>query len=604
MTRAGDPERELLDLYARELAYVREQGAEFAAQYPKIAARLGISGQICADPHVERLIEAFAFLNARLSRELEAELPQLTTSLLGVLYPQLACPVPAMAIAAFDIDPRESKLGSGYTIEKHTPLFATSQTGPVCRFRTAYPVTLWPVEIKAASMIPPETLDVPSWVTSGAAAAMRIDIATGGVPLDKLGMKSLRFYISGGGMGAALLYDLVGAHTMKVFLLDEKSGAGEPPGARLRPVGFEADEDVLPYPIHAHRGHRLIQEYFSFPEKFFFFDIEFSRLPASPKTSIIVLFNTKPGAGVAVRQTTLRLGCTPVTNLFSKSAEPIRVDQRRPEYRLIADVRRERTTEIHSIQRVAATAPGEPQQVVHEPFFSFAHRPPGDEPRAFWHARRVPTGRKDLPGTDVWLSFVDLDFNPRRPPSSTVYATVLCTNRDLADEINMDTTLQLERPAPVKRCVCLTKPTPQRPAPLGGQALWRLVSNLSLNHLSISDGRAGVEALREILRGYIFGDAPDADRQIDGIVDVRSRPVTRRLGGEAWRGFCRGTEVTLTINEDQFAGSSPILLASVLSRFFALYAHMNSFTELVLKSSSREKEWTRWPLMAGERALL
>ncbi len=599
----GDPDREMLELYARELAYLRERGAEFAKDYPKIASRLGTSSQASSDPHVERLVESFAFLSARLTRDIEAELPLYTSSLLGVLYPQLACPVPAMAIAGFEIDPKESKLGSGYTIAKHTPLFAASQTGPVCHFRTAYPVTLWPIEIVNAAMIPPENTDLPAWLLGNAAAVLEIELSTGGVPLDKLGMRSLRFHIAGGGMGAARLYDLIAAHAVKVLVVGPNP-TQDWAEAKLRPVGFEADQDVLPYPAHAHRGHRLIQEYFAFPEKFHFFDIEFRDLPARKGTKLLVLFDQKPPAGVAVRPTTLKLGCTPLINLFPRSAEPIRVDQTRPEYRLVADARRERTTEVHSVSRVAATAPGEPAQIDYAPFFSFVHHRAGDKPRAFWHGRRVATGRKDLPGTDLWLSFVDTDFKLSRPPSETVYASVLCTNRDLASEIAKDTVLSPERPVPARKIVCLTKPTPQRSAPMGGEALWRLVSNLSQNHLSITDGRTGVSALREILRAYVFGDSPDAERQIDALLEISSRVVTRRLGSDAWRGYVRGLEITLTLADEQFAGSSPVLLASVLSRFFALQAHINAFTELVLKRASRAEVWKRWPPTAGERALL
>jgi type VI secretion system protein ImpG len=603
VTRGGDPDKELLDLYARELAYLRERGAEFARDYPKIAARLGIAGQVCADPHVERLLEAFAFLNARLSNQLESELPLLTTSLLGLLYPQMTSPVPAMAIAGFEVDPRESKLGSGYPIPKHTPLFADAQTGQVCRFRTAFPITLWPVEVKRAAIVPPERLDLPSWMLEGVSAALEIDIATGVGTLDKLGMRSLRFHIAGSGMNAARLYDLLAGHARKVLIIGGKA-ATDFVETRIRMVGFEPDEDILPYPEHAHRGHRLIQEYFAFPEKFHFFDVELPKLPAAQSARIVLLFDEKPASGVVVREGTLKLGCVPIINLFTKSAEPIRVDQTRPEYRLVADVRRERTTEIHSILRVSATAPGEPKQIHYEPFFAYAHRRRGEEPRAFWHARRTLTGRKELPGTDVVLSFVDGNFHPERPPSDTVHATVLCTNRDLAEEIPMGAALSLERPAPARKIVFLTNPTPQRVAPLGGEALWRLVGNLSLNHLSISDGRAGAEALRDIVRGYIYGDAPEAEHQIDAIVSVTSRVVTRRLGNEAWRGYCRGIEITLTLNDEQLIASSPILWASVLSRFFALYVHMNSFTELVLKRDKREEVWKRWPLMAGEKVLL
>lgn len=599
---AGEPRDELLDLYARELSYLRERGAEFSAAYPKVAARLGISGPHVADPHVERLLEAFAFLTARIQQGIERDLPELTTSLLGVLYPQVNSPVPSMAIAAFAIDPSESKLTSGYTIDRHTPLFAEAAGGTTCRFRTCYPVTLWPIKLAGAAIVAPEVIDAPVSV-KGVAAALRLRIESTGPTLAELGIKRLRFFLSGGGLTVHRLYELLFASAVAVFAAGGEGGRAVYP-ASLRPVGFEADEDAIPYPPHAHRGYRLIQEYFAFPEKFLFFDVELSGLPPEREADLVILLDQRPSKSVTVRDDTFRLGCTPIVNIFPKSTEPIRVDHRTSEYRLLGDVRRERVTEIHSIVEVSATAPAEGEPRVYEPFFSFAHRAPGLAPRAFWHARRVPTGRADVPGTDVLLSFVDLDFTPRAPPSDVVYGRVLCTNRDLAEEMSAGVALQIERGAAVARATCLTKPTPELRPPLGGQALWRLVSNLSLNHLSLSGGPEGVEALREILRVYLFSDAPEVERQIAGIARMSSRIVTRRIGDLAFRGFCRGTEVTLTLDEERFVGSNPILFASVLSRFLSLYAHLNAFTELVIKSSSREEVWKRWPPMAGERALL
>lgn len=597
---AADEDAALLDVYARELAYLRERGAEFASSYPKIAARLGLEGRHCADPHVERLLESFAFLTARIQHRLDSDLPELTTALLGVLYPPLLSPVPSMAIASFDVNPRESKLTSGLLVERHTPLFAEARGGPTCRFRTCYPVTLWPLTIEAAGFGAPETLELPPG-SSGVMAALRVRLKSGGPPLRSLGLTRLRFFLSGGGLSGYRLYELLFGHTLRVLVADEKGRAVAE--GRLHAVGFGPDEEALPYPTHAQPAHRLLQEYFAFPEKFLFCDVELSGLPEGTAFELLFLLDQRPPASLVVRADTFRLGCTPIANLFPRTTEPIRVDHRFPEYRLVPDARRDRTTEIHSIHRVTATAPGEAEQIDYAPFFSFTHHLEGAAPRCFWHARRVPTDREDIPGTDVFLSFVDLDFKPSRPPSRAVYASVICTNRDLAEEISAGVALHPERGAAVGRITCLTKPTPQRDPPLGGQALWKLVSNLSLNHLSLS-GPRGLDALREILRVYLPAPIPEAERQIQGLTEIASRTVTRRIGGDAWRGFSRGTEVTLTLDEEQFVGSSPLLFAEVLARFLSLYAHINTFTELVLKSTAREEEWKRWPPMAGAKPLL
>lgn len=607
---SADADATILDLYARELSYLRERGADFAAAYPKVASRLGVADRQCSDPHVERLIESFAFLTARLQRQLDQDLPELTAGLLGVLYPQYTSPIPSMAIAGFTVDVKEAALTSGYTIEKGTLLFAEAKAGPTCWFRTCYPVTLWPIVIESAAFVPWEDLGLSDsvlpvsddGVSRRPAGAIRVRL-TSGPELRALGVKRLRFYLNGDPIESARMYDLLFERDRPVLVTGVDADRSFSRG-RLAPVGFAEGEDVIPCPPHALPGHRLAQEYFAFPRKFMFFDVDLDGLPAGQKADLLILLDRRPG-NVAIRKDTFRLSCTPVVNLFPRTTEPVRVDGHRAEYRLVGDARRERHTEIHSVQAVTATGPGEPVQQRYAPFFSFAHPEPGDgEPRVFWHARRSDTGRADLPGSDLFLSFVDLDFNARAPGSEVVYAQVLCTNRGLTEQVDTGTPLMLELAAPTARAECLTKPTPQIAAPAGGQTLWRLVSNLSLNHLSLG-GAHGAEALREILRAYLFSPARQAEQQISAITELESATVSRRLGaGAASRGMCRGTEVTLKLAEDQFGDSSPILFAEVLNRFLGLYAHLNSFTQLVLRSTAREEVWKRWPPMAGAKTLL
>jgi type VI secretion system protein ImpG len=349
----------------------------------------------------------------------------------------------------------------------------------------------------------------------------------------------------------------------------------------------------------------LLQEYFLFPQKFHFFDIEgLEQHRSETVLDILILLDQFPPDRIQLRRSTFVLGCTPAINLFRNTTEPIRVDQRQFEYRLVGDYRKERTTEIHSIQAVSASAnPAEPTTRI-EPFFSNRHRLDGREGRAWWYARRVPTEREDLPGTDILLSFVDLDFDPTTPPSQVVYAHTLCTNRDFAVQIPSGGSLQIEDAAPLMGIACLNKPTAPVYPPLGGSTLWRLVSNLTLNFLSFSSGPESLEALREILRLYSFSDQPWVHQQIQGISDMETRPVTRRIGRDGWRGFCYGTEVTLTFDESLYVGTGSFLLSAVLNRFFGLYASINSFTELVVKSRQRAGVWKRWAPMTGTQPLV
>ena len=238
-------------------------------------------------------------------------------------------------------------------------------------------------------------------------------------------------------------------------------------------------------------------------------------------------------------------------------------------------------------------------------FFSFQHRQDGKEHRAFWQARRLETGRDDLPGTDVYLSFLDLDFKPDMPPMQMVFAHTLCTNRDLANQLPAGAELQIESAAPLNWISCLEKPTSPAYPPLEGSSLWALISNLSLNFLSLSNSTASLEALREILRLYSFSDAPATHKQVQGIRRMSSRKVVRRVAHSDWRGFCQGTEITIELDEDLYAGSGAFLLGAVLQHFFALYTSINSFTQLVMiRTSQREGEWKRWPPQVGYQPVI
>jgi type VI secretion system protein ImpG len=377
------------------------------------------------------------------------------------------------------------------------------------------------------------------------------------------------------------------------------------PDDTLAPVGFAPQEEVLPYPSHAHPGYRLLQEYFTLPEKFLFFDIDHLDAHASQTTfDILILLDRIPKERLVVDRHTFRLGCTPIINLFRKTTEPIRLDHRKPEYRLIPDIRRERWTEVHSIDSVSASSNASDDTQHIAPFYSFNHHLESRDHKAFWHARRVPMARLDLPGTEMLLSFVDLDFTPTLPPLQTVYAHTLCTNRNLADQLSAGTLLQVEEAAPLARVSCLGKPTPQFEPPLEGATLWRLISHLSLNHLSLSTGKESLEALREILKLYNVANHASTYQQIMGIREMACRQVVRHIGTEAWRGFCRGTEVTLTFDEDLYVGSSAFVLASVLNHFFALHSSVNTFTHLIIQSHQREGIWHRWTPMGGRQAVL
>lgn len=602
--RTSDRE-ELLQFYRDELSYLRQMGREFKAQYKKLAGRLELSDNECADPHVERLIQSFAFLTARLQLNLRDEFPEITTALLGTLYPQLINPIPAMGIARFKLDPTQGKTTTGNLIPRGTALFYNTPEKLTCRFRTSYPVTMWPLEVVAAGLEDPGQVNFLSMETN-VAAVLRLKLQCQQGTLKELELKHLRFFLNGDAITVNTLYELLFTRLRKIVLLSEDT---EKPiylsPDSIKQVGFGVEEEVLPYPRNAHPAYRLLQEYFSFPAKYHFFDLHNLHNHGSTKQlEIFLLFDQRPSRNLAISPETFSLGCTPVINLFDKTTEPIRLDHRSFEYPLIPDKRRESTTEIHSILSVSASSDPYKSAEALAPFYAYDHYMDGSKQRAFWHATRRNSNRQDVPGTEMVLSFLDLNFRPTDPPCQTVYAHTLCTNRQLTLTMPENASLQLENKLLEYEISLIGRPSLSLPPLLGGSTVWRLVSHLSLNHLSLSEGSDSLNALREILGLYCVSNSPAALNQIAGITQMTIAKKSMYVGEDAWQGFCRGTGITLTFDEDLYRGSSAFLLGAVLNSFFGLYTAVNSFTQLTIKKLAQpELMWKQWQPRGGNEAL-
>lgn len=593
---------ELLQFYRDELSYLRQKGREFKQQYAKLASRLELSDDECTDPHVERLIQSFAFLTARLQRNLRDEFPEITTALLGTLHPQLINPIPAMAIARFRSDQATT---TGNFVPVLTKLFYDTPEKLTCRFRTCYPVTVWPLKVSAANLEDPGLIPFLSTETN-VAAAVRLELECTQGTFKDLELKQLRFFLNGDAIAVNTLYEWLFSHVRKIALLPE--GTSKPvylPPGSIRQVGFGLEEEVLPYPPNAHPAYRLLQEYFSFPAKYHFFDlVNLPRQDAARKLTIFFLFDRMPSRNPAINTNTFSLGCTPVINLFEKTTEPIRLDHKSFEYPLIPDKRRESTTEIHSILSVSAYPDPNKGAETLEPFYSYNHYMDGSKHRAFWHATRYASSRKEIPGTEMSLSFLDLNFKPTEPPVQTVYAHTLCTNRELTSAMPEDAPLQLEEKLLEYDISLLGRPTLTHSPVLRGPTAWRLISHLSLNHLSLSEGSDSLNALREILGLYCVSNRPSALNQIAGITKMTTTRKSMYIGKDSWGGFCRGTGITLTFDEDLYRGSGAFLLGAVLNSFFGLYTAVNSFTQLTIRKLSQpDVIWKQWEPRAGGEVL-
>lgn len=591
---------DFLGYFERELSFLREMGREFARKYPKVAGRLLLEPDKCEDPHIERLIESFAFICARMHKRLDDDLPEITQSLLNVLYPHYTNPIPSMTVVQF-LPHLRNVPQSGYVVDKGAPLFSRPVNGTPCRFMTADTVTLWPMEVVSAA------LGEPARLIRGAEKSLRIRLKLhNGATFSTFAGNHLRFYLSGERQQVFLLYEMLCNDVCHVECasVDTAPPATIPlESSGIRPVGFEQDQSLLPLANGSFPGYRLLQEYFAFPEKFLFLDVVgLSSLAGrgfGDTLDLLIYLEKPPPDSLQVSSGTFRLHAAPAINLFPKMAEPIRIEHRKSEYRVVPDLRRLDATEVVSIDAVTATLDASPHEPrAYRPLYSVNHQVDGSG-NTFWHMQRRFSQRYNDRGTDVFLTFCDPEARLVAPPEETVTVRVTCCNRDLPVKLpfgDPSGDFQTETAAPVEAIRCLVRPTAVLRPALGGALQWRLISHLSLNHLSLVDD----DSLREVLTLCDFDDSPATRQQIAGVVSVKARHVTRRMG----QGFCRGVEVTVEFDEDRYVGSGFYLLASVLERFLGQYVSLNSFVQLVARSVQRKEVVKKWPPRNGDRVLL
>ena len=568
---------ELLPYYDRELNALRRLAGEFATAHPKIAGRLRLASDVVDDPHVARLLEGVAFLAARVHHRLDDEFPELTDALLGVLYPHYLAPVPSAAIMQFQSDPDLAlplKLPAGIALETE------AVHGEPCRFRTSWPITLWPIEIEAVRLSGLPLAAPANPLATGAVSVLRIALKCRLADIDfaRLGIDRLRFFIRGAHNVALPLYELLCAHAVAVSFADAPNDAAPVvlPGAAIEPVGFAAEEALLPWPARSFAGFRLLTEYFAFPEKFLFVDFaqldSKTMLSGGQRLEIFVYFDRAlPELERSITADTLALGCSPMINLFPQRCEPIPLTHTDTEYRVVPDARRPAAMEIWQIERVRETRPDGSTRPW-RPFYRMtAADPDGQMPGGFYHVARRLTA-EPLSGSEVYLAPHDPEFDPDAAAGAVLSTDALCTNRDLPAGLPFGgghpELRPVEATAGIAQVLCLTAPTaPLRP-PLREHRFWRLVSHLSLGHLSVVGGSEGAAALREVLRLYDLRDSPETRDAIAALLGVSAAPGTARVPGRAGA-FCRGLDVTLEFDPAPWQSGGLYLLAAVLDRFLA-----------------------------------
>ncbi len=582
--------------YQDELTFLREQGAEFAQAYPKIAHMLS---ETSADPDVERLLEGFAFLTGRIRQKLDGELSELTGSMIGLLWPHYLRPVPSMTMLQFDATRRS--LSETKVVARGAEIESTPVEGTRCRFRTCYDTTIYPFALNEVELAVP--LSQPAHLRLGFSV-------TGGADVGQLLLDKLRLFLHGEPKICYPLYLLCCRYLTKVtFRAKHADRVGRQvsfgPEA-VKPAGFADDEAILPYPACSFPGYRLLQEYFALPEKFLFLDLEhldtLAGLEIEDQFEIILEFSRRPDDTLRVKPENIRLFCTPAVNLFAGRTDPLRIEHDKTEYLLRPQGDDRTHYEIFSIDQVTGWEQGTSEKQEYQPFFSFKHSlGPTNQTTEYYQTEIRPAivGR----GTDTYISFVTGEQSGVTPPTQTISVEITASNRDLAEKLRLgDLNVPTADSPAFADFSNITRVTPTISPPMAGGVYWRLISHLSLNYLSLMDP----DNLRGILELYNFQALYDRqaaranELRLSGIKKVVAQPDSHLMRGS----LLRGLAINMEIDEDSFAGEGDMyLFAAVLNQFFNLYVTINSYSRLTV-TGTRYGEVFSWPPQMGAQSLL
>ena len=583
--------------YQEELEFLRELGREFAQEYPTLAPALAETG---SDPDVERVLEGTAFLTGALRRKLDDDLPEITQTLLEMLWPHYLRPVPSTAIVEM-VHPAKPKISGTEHVPRHsTELESVPVDGTPCRFRTCYDVEVSPLRVIEASF------------ESAGRGALRLRFELlPGAKREELRLDPLRLYLHGDLAVTSNLYLWLVRHVEGGYLeLPGPRGRAQrvalPARPAIRAVGFDEHEALLPYPRHSFPGYRLLQEYFALPQKFLFVDLHglaaLSSLGAAESFDVVLRFRERPPEGMRAAAENFRLHCTPVVNLVGRDADPIRLDHRRSSYLLRPADPEPNHFEVFSVDRVTGLAPGSGRRREYLPFHSFRHgMGVGDARAVYYKVTRKPAIGK--PNSDCYVGFVTAEERGVLPETEAVSLELTCTNRRIAESLKPgDINRHTDSSPSFVEFRNLTPPTPSVMPDLEGDLHWRLISHLSLNFASLSSP----ETLRGLLGLYNFQALYDRqasranELRLEAIAKVEASPAERLFKGAPMRGI----HTRIELQEDRFASEGELyLFASVLEEFLALYVTVNAFSQLTVRGAQRGEVYA-WRPRVGRQTML
>jgi type VI secretion system protein ImpG len=570
--------------YLRELERLRTLGAQFSREHPALASMLA---QEQTDPDVKHLLEGSAFLTGLVYAKLDDELPEFLYAMLQMAAPHYLRHIPCLTMIAFT--PKRA-LREALTIKRGTIVNSRPIDGTACPFAICRDVVMAPMTISRAFLS-----------GAGANGSLRLEFTLSDMELKSLPPDILHFTLAGNYSEAADLFMVLQRGVREIRLIPGPGGEIlRLPRESFIACGFAEEEAILPYPPQSFGAFRHLQEYFALPERFCAFRIkglaDWHSRGTGGSFALEMDITNIPAELPQINSDSFRLFVAPAINLFSSSAEPIVLDHRNPAYLVTPSGANRSHYQVFSVNKVRGSIQGSPEKREYRPFL--AVRMANEMGLVYSLSPRASLLHGEI---EQWLS---VSYVPEAPLLTEILSLdIMCTNGSLPERLKIGQIDQPSSDSPELADFSNLRPASAMSSPpLGSGVLWRLLSHLYLNLLSI----ANTDNLRSLLQLYIFNDTNDRAsvltnrKKVEAIADLTLGGSQRFVGQR----LLRGRLIDLRLNSAGFAGLGDLyLFASVLHRFLASYAAINTYTELKVSDTLGKDEY-QWPARLGSRQLL
>jgi len=576
------------EYFNHELSLLREHGNRFAKDYPSLAPMLSGTS---SDPDVERLIESAAYLTATLKEKLDGDLPEVINELTNLLFPHFLRDVPSSTIIEFTPN---TLLKESIIIKKNTSVSSRPIEGTRCNYTTTRDVEIHPFKLTHA-----RCNDV-----SGKPTEIQLSFELNGITLSDLDIDQIHLYLSGEHKEAFELYFLLLQKINKITLQNHND-----PQCSVRlnsqhvaSMGFSSKDSLLPYPSNSFPGYRILQEYFHCPDKFLFLDIsgfnKWSNRGEGFHFDIIFTLKENEKPSFKLNEDYFSLFAVPAINIFTHEADPIRLDHKKSEYLVRPSGSDPSHYNVYTIRHVQGFTKGSANQITYQPFQMFLHQNAAEKGYTYQtKQRKSPLDR----AVDTYISVA---YPPDKSIEiATISLEILCTNGHLANGLNKNEITYATGSTPeYVSFKNITTPTGNIDSPAGDNLLWKFISHLSLNYISISSA----DNFQQILNLYNFKSVKNRvsflanQKRIHGIQTLNTSPSDRLVQGV----LMRGRKIEMEIKSENFSGTGDMFLfCSILDYFLGIYASLNSFTHFIVFDLSTGEKF-KWPARMGEKNLI